>query len=107
MARALAALGLVTLLFGCNPDEGELGERCNPLQFTNPCEGQLVCTYPANCGVAFCCPPPQNTNVPMCTFPPDCTGDSCCPPAPTDMAAPPAGPMSNNCLPCAGGADAG
>ncbi len=58
MKRVFKVFGLVALLSGaaaCHPDEGE---RCNPLLFTDECNPGEMCTYPTNCGVAYCCPPP-------------------------------------------------
>ncbi len=52
--RALGALLTALLVVaGCKPVEGE---RCNPLLFSDECPQGLSCTYPANCGVAYCCP---------------------------------------------------
>jgi hypothetical protein len=61
----LATAAIVTALAGgaCRQNEGE---RCNPLLYsdvpdggtgTGGCNTGLVCVYPANCGVAYCCPP--------------------------------------------------
>lgn len=49
-------LGIAGLLLGitdCRPIEGE---RCNPLLFSDECSEGTQCTYPAHCGVAYCCP---------------------------------------------------
>ena len=35
------------------------GDRCNPLRATDECASGLVCTVPANCAIAVCCPPPE------------------------------------------------
>ena len=60
MARVFGILGITTLLLagvGCNPGEGD---RCNPLLFNDECGSvKLPCTYPPNCGVAYCCPTPD------------------------------------------------
>jgi hypothetical protein len=56
MKRIFGALGLLIALAGCHPGEGE---RCNPLLFNDECTGGLKCIYPTNCGVAYCCPPPE------------------------------------------------
>jgi hypothetical protein len=52
----LLSVGLLLLaVAGCDPSEGD---RCNPLLFNDDCTSAgLVCVYPPNCGVAFCCPP--------------------------------------------------
>jgi hypothetical protein len=63
MTRIFAILAFTTLGFaagGCHPDEGE---RCNPLLFNDECYAanhNLHCVYPPNCGIAFCCPAPEN-----------------------------------------------
>jgi hypothetical protein len=48
-------ISMLALAFAaCAPGEGE---RCNPLAFNDECGTGLSCLYPANCGVAYCCPP--------------------------------------------------
>jgi hypothetical protein len=62
MRRLAAAVGLfaLTCAAACKPSEGD---RCNPLLFSDECGSGLACTYPAGCGVAYCCPP-STTNAP-------------------------------------------
>jgi hypothetical protein len=98
----LFAAALTFAMAGCPPGAGE---RCNPLRFNDECGAGLACIYPANCGVAFCCPPPADMSSasmpPMCTYPPGCSGDGCCPLTPISD-------ESNrvaNCQPC--GVDGG
>jgi hypothetical protein len=102
MSRSIEAFCFAALLWlaaGCKP---EVGERCNPLQFNvrEQCSTGLICVYPPNCGVAFCCPPSADLagqgSPPACLFPPNCSGADCCPAtgvADTSNA-------RNNCLPC-------
>jgi hypothetical protein len=92
----------VAFLIGAAACHPSMGERCNPLLFEDECGSGLACTYPPNCGVAFCCPPPATTSVPMCMFPPYCSGDACCPIVPSTETE---DDSSRNCLPCP--ADAG
>ncbi len=33
------------------------GDRCDPFQSHDECGGSLVCTQPAACPEAYCCPP--------------------------------------------------
>jgi hypothetical protein len=105
MTRAsfvLALAGLVSLhATGCKPNEGG---RCNPLQFSvdDQCGAGLVCVYPPNCGVAFCCPPSRDmagaSGPPSCLFPPNCSGSNCCPTTGVTYTS----NTSANCLPCPG-----
>jgi len=59
MCKIIGGLGIAALLLsylGCTPIEGE---RCNPQLFNDACGSGTQCTYPKNCGVAYCCPPPD------------------------------------------------
>jgi hypothetical protein len=105
MTRACMPVGLASLLLFAAACKPSVGQRCNPLQFDVPeqCSAGLVCIYPPNCGVAFCCPPAGDmtgaaTPAATCLFPPNCSGDNCCP----AMANGPPGSegSSDNCLPC-------
>ncbi len=52
----IAASLFITTFAACHLEEGD---RCNPLQFSDPCNPGatgLSCVYPSNCGVAYCCP---------------------------------------------------
>ena len=55
-----------------------LGERCNPLLFqvSDQCAKGLSCTYPAHCGVAYCCPISGTTSDPSCQACPSDAGAS-------------------------------
>jgi hypothetical protein len=94
----VVGFALLLALAGCRREKGE---RCNPLEFNvdDQCTNGLACLYPANCGVAFCCPPSDmlTTTVPMCTFAPACSGGSCCGPAPPETGR----NTATNCDPCA------
>jgi len=65
----IALAAVVLTAGGCRPSEGE---RCNPLLFSDECsdgDSNLRCTYPTNCGVAYCCPVPDKvtaTSSPNC-----------------------------------------
>ena len=66
MIRILGLFAASILLGACHPGEGE---RCNPLLFNDECNPGFQCTYPANCGVAYCCPtsgPSSNANCQPC-----------------------------------------
>ena len=63
MTRIFAVSAIVLLLGACQPKEGE---RCNPLLFTDECETGSACTYPPNCGVAYCCPKTGTSSHPNC-----------------------------------------
>ena len=63
MTRIFAVSAIVLLLGACQPKEGE---RCNPLLFTDECEAGFACTYPPNCGVAYCCPTTGTSRHPNC-----------------------------------------
>lgn len=69
MTRLLLSLGISALLLagaGCSPGEGE---RCNPMLFNDECSQGLKCTFPAGCGVSFCCPvstSSSNANCQQC-----------------------------------------
>jgi hypothetical protein len=63
MIRMLGISTVVLLLAGCHPDEGE---RCNPMLFNDECNSGFSCTYPQNCGVAFCCPTTGTSSNPNC-----------------------------------------
>ena len=71
LTRVLAIFALVALAgfaAACRPG---LGERCNPLRFTDDCPTGTACTYPPSCGVAYCCPTaplsdPAGTPIPSC-----------------------------------------
>lgn len=75
MLRMLGTMGVTLVLLvgtGCEPG---LGERCNPQLFSDECaagNASLSCVYPANCGVAFCCPTSGSTTDPNCQA---CPGD--------------------------------
>ncbi len=51
--KVLAITAVLSVWVGCTPVEGE---RCNPQRFTDECANGTQCTYPKNCGVAYCCP---------------------------------------------------
>jgi hypothetical protein len=64
----LALAALACFVAACHPG---VGERCNPLRFTDDCPSGTACTYPASCGVAYCCPTvlvsdPSTITIPNC-----------------------------------------
>jgi hypothetical protein len=52
----LALLGGAAMLLTAACDEGNEGDRCNPLESHNDCNGSLVCTQPQFCAENYCCP---------------------------------------------------
>jgi hypothetical protein len=64
MKRSFVILVFTALAaVACHPDEGQ---RCNPLLFNDECPSNLACTYPPNCGVAYCCPKSGPSAQPNC-----------------------------------------
>jgi hypothetical protein len=69
MLRIAIPLAMALSIFaGAGCGAPELGERCNPLLFTvgDQCAHGLSCVYPANCGVAYCCPTSGTSTDPNC-----------------------------------------
>lgn len=58
----LALLGMLLSIANCRTSEGD---RCNPLLFSDECGPERKCIYPANCAVAYCCPPADQTPADM------------------------------------------
>jgi hypothetical protein len=71
----LVLLALFALFAACLDKRSE-GDRCNPLESHDECGGtSLVCTQPAACPEAYCCP--ANASASTSAF---CRGDpSVCP----------------------------
>jgi hypothetical protein len=66
MIRIFGLFAVVCCFAACHPSEGS---RCNPLLFNDECNSGFTCTYPKNCGVAYCCPtsgPSDNANCQAC-----------------------------------------
>jgi hypothetical protein len=74
--QVLTATTILSAWVSCTPGEGE---RCNPLRFTDECTNGTQCTYPKNCGVAYCCPaqvtPQSSPSCQACPTPDGGTSD--------------------------------
>lgn len=86
MLRSIVLSSVALLMFavaGCHPAEGE---RCDQPLFNDECtagNAALHCVYPANCGVAYCCPINGSSASPNCQA---CPGDGGVDASVTDLA---------------------
>ena len=66
MTTFMKLMGIALLAAVTSCSGPKQGERCNPLLFSDECGAGSMCTYPANCGVAYCCPVTGGTTNPNC-----------------------------------------
>jgi hypothetical protein len=58
------AAGLAWASVACN--QGQEGDRCNPLLSHDECNAGLTCQQPTNCPENYCCPASGTSSNPYC-----------------------------------------